>query len=306
MGAKCKICEKSFKNDKGLHMHISKIHGIPLGEYYVNFFEKKDLHTGELLPFTNKEEYFSVDFLNNSNLLDWTKYANKEDVKEYLLKRLDWRIKAKQLKYAPSHIEIQLFDLPSIDLYKQFFGSYSEACNKLKTMPLLNKNIMANFFKREPELDKLKILIDTREQKPLKFNRSMGMKLDFGDYAIGAPHYDYTYVDRKSEADFKSTMSTGFERFKREIERAKLFSSYIFVVVESSIDKIKENNNFSPHEANLSYIWHNTRVLSHDYKDHCQFLFTGSRNMSEFLIPKILFHGKKLWNTDLQYFLDKL
>ena len=41
------------------------------------------------------------------------------------------------------------------------------------------------------------------------------MKLDFGDYAVGSPHYDYTYVDRKGETDFKSTMTTGFNRFTK-------------------------------------------------------------------------------------------
>lgn len=286
-------------------MHISKIHGVPLGEYYVNFYRKQDLHTGELLPFTNKEEYLSVDFLNTSNLVAWADYAPPEEVKNYLLKRLEWRIQTKKLKYAPNSIEMKLFDLPDIDLYRRFFGSYYEACNILKIMPLLPKNIMADFFKKDESLDQLKILIDTREQQPLHFPRSMKMKLDFGDYAIGAPHYDYTYVDRKSESDFKSTLSNGFDRFKREIERAKNFSSFIFVVVETSIESIIANNNFGPYQANLSYIWHNTRVLSHEYRDHCQFLFTGSRQMSEFLIPKILFHGRKLWEVDLQYFLDK-
>lgn len=305
MGIQCKICEKAFKNDKGLHMHISKIHNIPLGEYYVNFYRKQDLHTGELLPFTNKEEYLSVDFLNTDNLLAWADNAPPEEVKNYLLKRLEWRIQNKKLKYAPNSIEMKLFDLPNIDLYRRFFGSYYEACNILKIMPLLPKNIMADFFKKDESLDQLKILIDTREQQPLHFPRSMKMKLDFGDYAIGAPHYDYTYVDRKSESDFKSTLSNGFDRFKREIERAKNFSSFIFVVVETSIESIIANNNFGPYQANLSYIWHNTRVLSHEYRDHCQFLFTGSRQMSEFLIPKILFHGRKLWEVDLQYFLDK-
>ena len=286
-------------------MHISKIHGVPLGEYYVNFYRKQDLHTGELLPFTNKEEYLSVDFLNTSNLVAWADNAPPEEVKNYLLKRLEWRIQTKKLKYAPNSIEMKLFDLPDIDLYRRFFGSYYEACNILKIMPLLPKNIMADFFKKDESLDQLKILIDTREQQPLHFPRSMKMKLDFGDYAIGAPHYDYTYVDRKSESDFKSTLSNGFDRFKREIERAKNFSSFIFVVVETSIESIIANNNFGPYQANLSYIWHNTRVLSHEYRDHCQFLFTGSRQMSEFLIPKILFHGRKLWEVDLQYFLDK-
>ena len=30
-----------------------------------------------------------------------------------------------------------------------------------------------------------------------------------------------------------------------------------------------------------------------------------ARRVSERLIPKLLVHGKKLWRTDLQYFLDK-
>ena len=133
----------------------------------------------------------------------------------------------------------------------------------------------------------------------------MNMKLHFGDYTLGAPHYDYTYVDRKSETDFKSTMSTGIERFKRELERAKGFSSYVFVVVESSIDDIIKNNTRGPYKSNLSYVWHNMRELTHDYKGHCQFVFSGSREKSEDIIPKILFFGKRLWDVDLQYFIDK-
>lgn len=170
---------------------------------------------------------------------------------------------------------------------------------------MLPKNITKDFFKENKTIDQLKILVDTREQQPLSFTKTMDMKLDFGDYTIGAPHYSYTYVDRKSESDFKSTLSSGLNRFKREIERAKEFSSFIFVVVESSIEKIIQNNNYAPHEANLSYVWHNTRVLSHDYRDHCQFIFSGSRKMSQKLIPKLLFHGSKLWQTDMQYFIDK-
>jgi hypothetical protein len=34
-------------------------------------------------------------------------------------------------------------------------------------------------------------------------------------------------------------------------------------------------------------------------------VFSGSREKSEELIPKILVLGKKLWKVDLQYFWDK-
>ena len=287
-------------------MHISKIHKITLAEYYVNFYNRKDLHSGELLPFKNKNDYFNNDFINYDNFLKWSEYADSDNVKLYLLKRLKNRIEEKKLRFAPSHIELLLNKLPDIDLFKKFFGSYSSACDELKIKPLFNKNIMASFFKEDTFFDELKILVDTREQQPLKFPRNMFMKLDFGDYAIGKPHYDYTYIDRKSESDFKGTFSTGVKRFRRELDRAKEFSSYVFIVTESSIDKIVENNDYGPHKSNLSYIWHNVRAISHDYAGTCQFIFSGSREKSQFLIPRLLFHGKKLWNTDMQYFLDKV
>ena len=163
---------------------------------------------------------------------------------------------------------------------------------------------MKDFFKEDKDLDLVKILIDTREQKPLSFPKSMSMKLDFGDYAVGGPHYDYTYVDRKSESDFKGTMSTGFNRFKRELHRAVQFDAYIFIVIESTVEKLKKNNIFSPHKSNLPYIWHNMRLLTHLFPGKCQFIFSGGRRESEALIPKLLVYGKKLWGTDLQYFID--
>ena len=111
--------------------------------------------------------------------------------------------------------------MPSIDLYKKFFGSYSAACSELGYQPLYAKGINKEFLQDDPSLKDLRILVDTREQLPLKFKNTTSMKLDFGDYAVSGDHYDYTYVDRKSESDFKSTMTSGFDRFKREMDRAK-------------------------------------------------------------------------------------
>ena len=46
------------------------------------------------------------------------------------------------------------------------------------------------------------------------------------------------------------------------------------------------------------------RLLTHEFKGHCQFLFTGNRGTSELIIPKLLYYGKELWDVDLQYFFD--
>ena len=47
------------------------------------------------------------------------------------------------------------------------------------------------------------------------------------------------------------------------------------------------------------------RVLSHEYAGSCRFIFTGDRDKSIQLIPKLLALGDKLWDTDIQYYLDK-
>ena len=151
----------------------------------------------------------------------------------------------------------------------------------------------------------MNIFIDTREQKPLSFPRSQALKLDFGDYTVGGDDYNYTYVDRKSEADFKSTFGMGFKRFCAEMDRVRQFESYLYIVTESDLGTIAKNNNFGAHKSNLQYIYHNMRKLLREYAGHCQFLFTGNRAKSEEIIPKLLYFGKDLWKCDIQYYVDK-
>lgn len=301
----CQICQSTFGSERGLHLHLSKKHSVTLAEYYTVYYPRLDRLTNKKLPFKNKYDYFNIDFLNRKNMIKWAETGPKEEVKEYILKQLKNRIEQKKLPYAPCHLELELRGLPPLDLYRNLFKSYSSACNELNIKPLFSKKIMKGFFQSYSNLDNIKIFIDTREQKPLKFNNCSKMKLDFGDYAIGGDLYSYSYVDRKSESDFKSTMTTGYERFRKEIVRAKSFNAYLFVVIESSIDKIKKNNIFSPHKSNLSFVWNRMRLLTHDFKGNCQFIFSGNRTSSQELIPKLLVNGKDLWDVDIQYYLDK-
>lgn len=67
----------------------------------------------------------------------------------------------------------------------------------------------------------LHILIDTREQTPWAFPPEMAQTtratLRQGDYALAE---DESFaIERKSLADFLGTVSTGWERFKRELRR---------------------------------------------------------------------------------------
>ena len=72
---------------------------------------------------------------------------------------------------------------------------------------------------QKPEYE---ILIDTREQRPLKFKRNVKiMKLDYGDYAFSSSEASCkAFVERKAVGDFLGTISGGYERFLREIQRS--------------------------------------------------------------------------------------
>ena len=236
-------------------------------------------------------------------------HDNKEDIKEYIIKQLKNRVDKNKSKYCPNHLEIEINKLPPIDVYKDNFGGYGQACKELGLEPIYNKGINKDLLKEDPNVKEVEIHIDTREQKPLFFKNSRSNKLDFGDYTMGGSNYSYTYVDRKSESDFKGTMGVGFKRFTNELQRAKDFNAYLYVVIEKSLPQIIKNNAYLKKYkmkgcSNMDYILHNMRVLTHQFKGHCQFVFTDSRQSSELLIPNLLYYGKLLWNVDVQYLLD--
>lgn len=301
MSFECKECGELFPALKSLHAHLKK-HEMYLGDYYVKHYPRYNKLTGKLLQFKNYEEYFEKDFTNRSQMIEWCNKANEDEVKDYLIQVLKNRIIKKKLEYAPGTVELYTVGLPPMQLYRKFFGSYSKACS-LCGIESFFKNALPDVFHNDCR--DFKIYIDTREQQPLKFNNSEPLKLDIGDYAIGGDEYAYTHVDRKSFGDFCSTMSVGYKRFARELERCRDLGCYLFIVTETDLYKMGERNRFSPKKYKLDYVFHNMRELQHEFKDNCQFVFSGSRSSSQILIPKLLVHGKKLWNVDMQYYLDE-
>jgi len=301
---KCQVCHEEFDTEKGLHIHLKK-HKMDLATYYTTYYPRNNLLTGEPLPFKNKEDYFNNDFSTRSQLIKWCMSQSKKVAGEYALKKLKKRIESKDLKYAPNHLELKINKLPDIDVYKYAFGSYTKASKEAGVKPLHRSKIDEDFFKEDKYFEDLKIFIDTREQKPLTFNISEDLKLDFGDYTVGGDDYNYTYIDRKSDSDFKGTLTGGLARFRRELQRVQEFDSYLFIVVESDLNRLYKNNMYGPHKSNLEFVYHNMRLISHEFAGSCQFVFTGTRANSQSVIPKILKLGKKLWDVDLQYYIDK-
>ena len=304
----CKECGKAFKTERALHCHI-KEHDMYMADYYTKHYPRLNKLTGEPMPFKDKESYFLKDFSSYSQLNQWCKKEDPTIVSAYIIQKLKDRIESKNLNRGPGHLELRINGLPSLENYISCFGSYSTACEKAGVKPLFFKRLPRDFM--NCETSGIKIFVDTREQQPLSFENSEVMALDTGDYTAAGDFYDRTYIDRKSASDFISTLSLrNLDRFKAELGRISNMDSYLFVVVESSLEYIEKylksakRNKFGPHKTSSRFIYHNMRELMHEFSDRCQFVFTGGRDQSEFLIPKILFFGSILWNVDIQYYID--
>ena len=85
------------------------------------------------------------------------------------------------------------------------------------------------------------IIIDTREQKPLEFTvPTIRECLPCGDYRAKFSDGSTSQVvfERKSINDLFSTLSSGYPRFKREIELSHELRISIIIIVEGSLRRI--------------------------------------------------------------------
>ena len=101
----------------------------------------------------------------------------------------------------------------------------------------------------------MKIITDTREQKPLKFKHpyitevcSVGLK--YGDY--GCQFKDgYNppfYFERKSIPDLFGTFGKGYGRFKKELIRAQKDKAILIIIIEGTLTDILRGCTYSKRE----------------------------------------------------------
>lgn len=80
----------------------------------------------------------------------------------------------------------------------------------------------------------LTIKIDSREQQPYKFAMPCEVgKLDAGDYSITGLE-DYIAIERKTIDDLIGCLTTGRERFEKELYRAQTLD-YFALIVEATL-----------------------------------------------------------------------
>tara|TARA_Y100000310_G_C20651450_1_gene799662 strand:+ start:789 stop:1244 length:456 start_codon:yes stop_codon:yes gene_type:complete len=103
----------------------------------------------------------------------------------------------------------------------------------------------------------MKLLIDTREQKPLKFKHRyisscVSTALPYGDYACQFTdgHVPCFYFERKSINDLFGTLGKGYSRFKREIGRAQKDNVTLIIAIEGTLTDILKGCRYSKRDPN--------------------------------------------------------
>jgi len=304
----CSVCKKEFKEDKNLHLHI-KAHKLSIGEYYRTEFPRHDLHTKELIKFKNKDQYFSADFNNKRNLKSWLKKTSIEKAQKYSKGLLTKRKREKGIKYTPTEVELRTLLVPPIHYYELIFKGYYKLC---ESIGLENKfHYMPTSLDTEEVFNKDHLIyIDSREQNPLQINdfptEIHGLK--FGDYCLNdKERTGNCYIERKSVPDLIGTLSSGLDRFKREIEKAAEEGAYLVILVERKLEEClafnklpyvyKKNTRVTP-----DFIFHNVRNLIQEFP-HIQFLFVDGRKECVRIVKKLLLTNvlKKKFDLQLAY-----
>ena len=295
----CKICNKSISSEDELKSHI-KEHDLKISDYFKKHYRKKDLFSGKLLEFKTIEQYLGCDFESRENLISWL--IKSKDI-NYACNLLQARKEKKSLVYTPCHIECTTTFLTTPAFYNQFLANgqkpherYNYFCFKIG----LKSKYKYDIPQTVENEDSFRVIIDTREQKPLDFDRFTMVKLDYGDYKL----YNDTsevYFERKSLPDLIGTLSE-FDRFDRELARAQ---TKLTIVVECGFEKSLHFDNdavYKKTKVTPSFIFRRVRELIQKYPN-IQFLFVNGRGESVRVMEKI-FKNQTLLDYDLQHLYE--
>ena len=305
MSFTCCECSNSFTDKEMFLDHVKKDHSLSLKSYFEKFEIKIDKISKNRIAFKSFEQYMLTDFENKTNMIKWIKSLSLEEAKKFIFDKIKKFILLKSVSTFPSSSELRTLSyLPSFKTLNFFF-------------PDLNSFIDSTCLKRRYnyDLDELKlnfilekkIVVDTREQKPIAFKglACEKRKIEYGDYSCD----DILSVERKSLNDLISTLSKGFERFQREIERAKKSNGYIVVVVDCDINKFisfEFSGSLRYGRASSEFIFHRFREINRLFPENVQFCFSGGRRESASLIPIILANEKEsISKIDIQFLIDK-
>lgn len=302
----CLICNEEITSEG----HFWKKHKIKAESYYLSNYNKKDLFTNEPLPYKNREYYLLNDFLNRQNLNKYLNTLKIEDRGNYCIELIERRKEFKNLSWTPSQVELRSLICPSIITFQKIYpDQYYDICSDLGLKNKFTFLPKEKIFKDSKYNSGYQILIDTREQYPFKFSIPIEIKkLDFGDYTLSnIKECNNIYIERKNISDFISTLSSGYDRFIREIQRCYDANSKLIIVVEASLSYTLSFN-YSKWlskfiKATPDFIFHRVRELYQTYPN-IQFVFVDGPEKAAKISEIILTSNGICADIDIQYAID--
>lgn len=295
----CKICGEIVTERK----HFYSKHKIKESDYYTTHYPRHDLLTKELISFKSPESYFLNDFTSKPNLKKYLESIPKSDGLNYLKNWLLKRKESKNLIYAPGQFELKSLQFPSIKFFHKYYGqnSYENLCLELGLKIRYNYNNLP-VLKHNPT----EIICDSREQHPyVKLDYPIKIQtLNFGDYCPN-PNPENISIERKEISDWAGVMSKGYERFEREIQRAKEANSYVIILIEAKYSDLLSIN-YLPQtkfiKASSDFLLKRMRDLYLKF-DNFQMIAPGNRKDCMNLFNKLV-KIENLKIFDIQYLID--
>lgn len=303
----CKICGSVFDDDSKLHRHFRK-HGLTVVDYYRAHYPRRDKLTGDFIEFKNKEHYFNSEFNSKSNLITWfSEVASDKEAKDYIVGFLSNRKTKKNLVFSPCQVELRSLMCPSVGTIENYFGNYYKFC---ETLGFVNKYKKFDSVQLDNTFDTFDVEIDNREQKPFVFRKGIKIKnstLKFADYKLINKNH-FVFFERKSLQDLIGTLSGGYDRFKRELDRAKTDNQYVIIIVETNLQTALKFSDipfvFKKTKVTPEFIFRNVRDLV-TYYPNIQFLFVENRVEATKTMENILRMNGNYKIADLQLLKDK-
>lgn len=298
---KCLECNSEFKSERSLHAHL-KAHKMGLSEYYTKYFPRTSVATGEIIIFKKLEDYKNAYFNSRSEMRKWFSKIAKKGTEEQrslavrigvemILKRMD----EKGCHLIPSEFELSTVNAPTLSILNKINPNFKSELNKeltFETVALFDGIKVDSYF------------VDTREQNPWDFRNKIVTKLEFGDYAAAGKAFSNVFIDRKSDSDFISTFTNGFERFEKELNRAINQDAFLVVVCEANLGTLYKKCQVFGSKRVLDLALSNARDLLKRYPRKIQFVLCSSREEARDITIDVLKAGEKAKKIDWQYYYN--
>lgn len=130
------------------------------------------------------------------------------------------------------------------------------------------------------------IIVDSREQKPYRFERMAVAALPAGDYSIQGLEGEVA-IERKSRQDAYASLGAGRARFERELVRLSRFK-YAAIVVESTLPGFLEPPPFTKMNPKAAV----NSLIAWSVKYRVCVFFAGDRAHAQALTRRLL---EKYW-----------